>query len=95
MGHDAPPQTVGEALEFGWTAMVFECSRRRCRHKGQFDLIEFRGSASLAQVFRLAVCCQCGGRPTYARLVLQLESGSWHYKRIEIDGDRIRRAARE
>jgi hypothetical protein len=96
MGRDAPPQTIPEAIEMGWTALAFHCNR--CKHDGTIDLARFatlNPSRSLAWLFWRCRCGKCGCRPTYARLALPIRDGSWHYKRIEVDGDMIRRAARE
>ena len=96
MSRDAPPQTLHDAIAMGWTALTFRCNR--CKHEGRVDLTRFdlhSRTPSIGEVFWRCRCGKCGRRPTYAKLAAPLNDGRWYEKRIEIDGDTIRRAARE
>src|SRR3982750_504313 len=102
MGWERPPQTVGEALDGGWTALALTCANPRCRHAGRVDLAALparRRAESLALLASLCPCSRCGGAPSVVQLALPVPTGEggvhWHCKRIEIDEGRVVRPSRE
>lgn len=95
MGRDNPPQDVGEALDFDWTVLAFECQRRDCGHAGSVELAGLPRQKPLAAVFSRCVCSCCGTRPATAYLAARLYSGEWHRKRVDFFEGRVLRPTRE
>ena len=102
MSRDNPPQTVAEALEWGWIALAFTCAHRSCGHEGRVDLAglpEWSHRRSLAAVFARCVCSRCGTHPTTAKLASR-DSGSdapevWFEKRVDFFEDKVLRPTRD
>jgi hypothetical protein len=95
MGREKPPQTVGEALDWGWSALAFVCPRHTCGHEGRVDLSGFERRLLLTTVFDRCVCGRCGTKPSTARLAAQLPSGDWHAKRVDFFESRVLAPTRE
>jgi hypothetical protein len=102
MGREIPPQTVGEALDFRWTALSFICDRPFCGHRGRIDLAphaERDRSRPLASLFVHAVCGKCGARPSFAFLAAACTApdggGQWEEKKVEFYENRTLRPSRE
>lgn len=95
MGRDNPPQTIHQALEFGWTHLSIEC--RRCKHEGKIDFAQhmLRRPGSLFSLFGCTVCARCGARPTTASLAFKLDDGRWHTKRVDFFEGMVIRPSRE
>ncbi|WP_448952099.1 hypothetical protein [Labrys neptuniae] len=95
MGRDNPPQTIHQALEFGWTHLSITC--RCCRHEGQigFEQHILRRPGSLYALFGSVVCAKCGTRPTTASLAFKLAGDRWHTKRVDFFEGMVIRPSRE
>jgi len=55
---DDVPQTVGEAMTFGWEWLRVRCSL--CRHGARIMFARCRREESLASLTRRALCRRCG-----------------------------------
>lgn len=97
MGRDQPPQTVLEAIEFGWTHLSFECRNKRCNHAGRVPLMPYilRSRFPLGELFERCKCGACGRRPTTASLAFEIGPGHWHEKRIDFFEGMVIRPSRE
>lgn len=95
MGRDNPPQTIHQAIEFGWTHLSIIC--RRCRHEGQIEFAKhiLRRPGSLYSLFSCTVCAKCGARPTTASLAFRLADDRWHTKRVDFFEGMVIRPSRE
>jgi hypothetical protein len=97
VGLDKPPQSVSEALDYGWTGLSFEC--RRCKHQGRIDLAKFDGGTwrgvPLASLFARCVCSECGTRPITAKLAQLVKDDCWFEKRVDFVGLEVIRPTRE
>lgn len=95
MGREVPPQSVGEALDFGWSALAFECPRRSCAHEGRIDLVDFPRAQGLTLVFARCVCSRCGTKPSTAWLAAELDASGWRKKRVDFFEGRVLAPTRE
>lgn len=87
MWREAPPQSIGQALDLGWTALAFTCPRRSCGHEGRVDMDALPRRQPLASVFARCVCGRCGSRPSSAFLAVQVSPDTWRRKELDlIDG---------
>ena len=97
MGLDKPPQSIREALDYGWTGLSFEC--RRCKHQGRIDLAKFDDGSwrgiPLALVFARCRCSRCGTRPITAKLAQPTKDERWFEKRVDFVGLEVIRPTRE
>jgi len=95
MGREIPPQSVGEALDFGWSTLAFVCPRRTCGHEGQIDLETLPHGRPLAALFVRCVCGCCGTRPSSAFLAVRIGPQSWRRKRVDVFAGRVLAPPRE
>ena len=83
IGADRPPQTVGEALKFGWRWINLQCVM--CRRKGRVTFDGRPPDMSLARLIRRAKCEACGSKQAHASLV----AISIYEKEIRVEGNEI------
>lgn len=102
MGRDIPPQTIAEALDFGWTALAFVCDRRACGHQGRIEfasLPQRMHCRPLASLFARCVCGKCGARPSYALLATACIAPDgreyWEEKKVDFHENLTLRPSRE
>ena len=95
MGREIPPQSVGEALDFGWSTLAFVCPSRACGHEGQIDLAALPHGRPLAGLFARCVCGRCGTRPSSAYLAVRIGPQSWRRKRVDVFEGRVLAPPRE
>jgi len=95
MGRAIPPQSVGEALDFGWSALAFVCPRRSCGHEGQLEIASLPRRHALAAVFARCICGRCGTRPASVYLAARIGSGPWRRKRVDVFEGRVLAPTRE
>lgn len=98
MALDLPPQTIAEALEFGWTHLSIDCPS--CNHTGRIELSsrESRQPQLLAALFAKVKCSRCGLFPTTAKLAAPFTVSArqcWHEKRVDFYEGRVIRPSRE
>jgi hypothetical protein len=93
------PQTVAEAIEHGWTALMvglWKCEFR-CEREGNllFQQLADRGEqhCSLAWLYDSAVCRRCGRKPEFSHLGHRFRRGElvvWHRRAVHfMDGKAV------
>ena len=84
MRREVPPQTVGEALDLGWSALAFECARRSCGHEGHIDLETLPRRRLLAAIIARGVCGRCRARPSNVYLAVRIGPEAWRRKELDL-----------
>lgn len=93
MKSDGPPQTVLQAVQFGWIWLNLEClgcRRRASKHFNDFQL--WQANTSLARIARRFRCKACGGKEIRLALGTYLTGSGQpvpHTVPIEVEGDQV------
>jgi hypothetical protein len=90
MTRNDPPQTVGEAISFGWHWVQLKCVI--CRHQGWIRFIQHSNDARLAHLISRSTCTRCGSKQVNAALVMEM-THSQHIKDIAVMGNSIVKAS--
>ncbi|MFC2248565.1 hypothetical protein ACETRX_02955 [Labrys portucalensis] len=103
MALDKPPQTVEDALDWGYTHLEFTCKRKRCQHVGHVPLAPFNvvlgfRRMTLWDVFSRCKCSRCGLRPITGSLAIAREINGekgFYAKRVDFYEGMTLRPSRE
>ena len=84
MRREVPPQTVGEALDLGWSALAFACPRRACGHEGRIDLETLPRRRLLSAIIARGVCGRCRTKPSNVYLAVRIGPDAWRRKELDL-----------
>src|SRR5665213_2707003 len=85
--NDPPPQSVGQALEFGWTYLSLRCAL--CRHTGIIELAKRPKEEGLARIMQRARCSRCRKTGGMVDAHIGMRSTMKHEKPITYEGGRV------
>lgn len=93
MRSERPPQTVLQAVQWGWIWLGLECMscrRRASKHLNDFQL--WQANTSLARVARRFRCRSCGSKEIRLTLGTYMTGSGQpipHAVPIEVEGDQV------